>query len=242
MINCIIIEDEPLAQIALEELLSAYKNVNIVTKCNNGYEGLKAIQEQKPDLVFLDIQMPKITGFEMLELLDFVPKIIFTTAYDEYALKAFEINALDYLLKPINPERLANALGRAMNLEENEINNATFQNLKLPEKVQRIVVKEQGAIKILPLDQILYIEAANDYIKIHTKEKYYLKLQTMSAIENSLPNNQFIRIHRSYLLNIAFLHRIDIMEKENYVAKLTNNQTIPISRSGHALLKKNLGI
>lgn len=242
MINCIIIEDEPLAQIALEELLSAYKNVNIVTKCNNGYEGLKAIQKQKPDLVFLDIQMPKITGFEMLELLDFVPKIIFTTAYDEYALKAFEINALDYLLKPINPERLANALGRAMNLEENEINNATFQNLKLPEKVQRIVVKEQGAIKILPLDQILYIEAANDYIKIHTKEKYYLKLQTMSAIENSLPNNQFIRIHRSYLLNIAFLHRIDIMEKENYVAKLTNNQTIPISRSGHALLKKNLGI
>ncbi len=243
MINCIIIEDELLAQAALEDLLASYSNINVITKCNNGYEGLKAIQEHQPDLIFLDIQMPKITGFEMLELLEQTPKVIFTTAYDEYALKAFEINALDYLLKPINPERLAIAINRVLQPSEDNKNNVLTNNINLPEKVQRIVVKEQGSIKIIPLEQILYIEAANDYIKIHTKEKYYLKLQTMSVVENSLPENQFVRIHRSYLLNIAFLHRIEPMDKESYVARLLNNDTrLPISRSGQNLLKKALGI
>lgn len=237
----IIIDDEPLARSLLLELLENEKEIEVVAQCNDGFEGMKAIQDLQPDLIFLDIQMPKITGFEMLELLDNPPKVIFTTAYDEYALKAFEVNALDYLLKPINPERLSKALEKlkiSPGADQLIVNKRIPQ---LPEQMQRIVVKVNGNIKILPLPEVFYLESADDYVKIHVNDKYYLKHQTMSNFEQQLPPRQFVRIHRSYLVNVQHIHKVDLYEKEQYCVVLRNNQKLPVSRSGYGKLKAELG-
>lgn len=237
----IIIDDEPLARSLLIELLEDEKDIEIIAECNDGFEGIKAIQELQPDLVFLDIQMPKITGFEMLELLDNPPKIIFTTAYDEYALKAFEVNALDYLLKPVHTERLATALSKVRNVAQGEQQLSKGIIPQLPEQMQRIVVKVNGQIKILPLPEVFYLESADDYVKIHVKDKYYLKHQTMSNFEQQLPVHQFVRIHRSYLVNLQHIHKVDLFEKEQYCVVLRNEARLPVSRSGYAKLKAELG-
>lgn len=237
----IIIDDEPLARSLLIELLEDQKDIEIIAECGDGFEGIKAIQELKPDLIFLDIQMPKITGFEMLELLDAPPKVIFTTAYDEYALKAFEVNALDYLLKPVNTDRLASALGKVRNYTQGETQITKDKIPQLPEQMQRIVVKVNGQIKILPLPEVFYLESADDYVKIHVKDKYYLKHQTMSNFEQQLPPHQFVRIHRSYLVNLQHIHKVDLFEKEQYCVVLRNDARLPVSRSGYAKLKAELG-
>ncbi|WP_118972437.1 LytR/AlgR family response regulator transcription factor [Taibaiella koreensis] len=240
----ILIDDEPLARSLLAELLEDEKDVEIVASCNDGFEGMKAIQEYQPDLIFLDIQMPKITGFELLELLENPPKVIFTTAYDEYALKAFEVNALDYLLKPVSIERLQKALEKVrtqIRTPEAE-QPKDMSGLQLPEQSQRIVVKDGGHIKIIPLPEVLYIEAADDYVKVTTADKYYLKHQRMAHFEAQLPVHQFVRVHRSYIVNVQHIHKVELYEKENYCVILRNNAKIPVSRSGYAKLKTVLGI
>lgn len=237
----IIIDDEPLARSLLIELLENENDIEVISECNDGFEGIKAIQELQPDLIFLDIQMPKITGFEMLELLDTPPKVIFTTAYDEYALKAFEVNALDYLLKPVHTERLASALNKVRNYTQGDTQIAKGKIPQLPEQMQRIVVKVNGQIKILPLPEVFYLESADDYVKIHVKDKYYLKHQTMNNFEQQLPAHQFVRIHRSYLVNLQHIHKVDLFEKEQYCVVLRNDVRLPVSRSGYAKLKAELG-
>jgi len=240
----ILIDDEPLARSLLAELLEDEKDIEIVASCNDGFEGMKAIQEHQPDLIFLDIQMPKITGFELLELLDNPPKVIFTTAYDEYALKAFEVNALDYLLKPVSIDRLQKALEKVRTqIRQPETDTPKDMSaLQLPEQSQRIVVKDGGHIKIIPLPEVLYIEAADDYVKVTTADKYYLKHQRMAHFEAQLPAHQFVRVHRSYIVNVQHIHKVELYEKENYCVILRNNAKIPVSRSGYAKLKTVLGI
>ena len=240
----IIIDDEPLARSLLAEMLSDEQGIEIVAECNDGFEGMKAIQEYQPDLIFLDIQMPKITGFELLELLDNPPQVIFTTAYDEYALKAFEVNALDYLMKPISPDRLKKALEKVQVKLKTPVKNPLFEGKvpQLPEQAQRIVVKDAGNIKIIPLADVLYLEAADDYVKINIAEKYFLKHQTMGNFEQQLPAHQFVRIHRSYIVNIQHIHKVELYEKEQYCVILRNNAKLPVSRSGYTKLKGVLGI
>lgn len=244
MLKCIIIDDEPLARSLMREMLEPIEMVQVVDECANGFEGLKSIQVHQPDLVFLDVQMPKINGFEMLELIEDPPPVIFVTAFDEYAVQAFEVNAIDYLLKPIEPARLEKAIAKVLQKQVAGTAERTGQatHLLLPEQTQRVVVKEQGEIKIIPLDKILYLEAADDYVKVHTKDKYFLKYQTMARFEQQLPAQQFVRIHRSYIVNASFIHKIELLEKEQYTVLLNNGQNVPVSKSGYAKLKTFLGI
>src|SRR4030095_6101488 len=174
MIKVIVIDDEPLAQTIVREYLQAYSQFQVVQSCNDGFEGVKAITQHKPDLIFLDIQMPKINGFEMLELIEQPPAVIFTTAFDEYAIKAFESHAVDYLLKPFSKERFDKAIARLLERQKTQGKDTTPARLEevsqTAPKSQRIVVKTGTKIKIIPVDEIFYLEAADDYVKIHTKE------------------------------------------------------------------------
>jgi two-component system LytT family response regulator len=247
MIKTIIIDDEPLARSIVIEYLQGYPEVEVVQECNNGYEGLKAIQQHKPDLIFLDIQMPKISGFEMLELLEEMPAVIFTTAFDEYAMRAFEANAVDYLLKPFSKERFDKAFQKFLQQKgsnasakktEDMLMNMTHQ----AEEQNRIVVKNGSDIRIVPIDDICYIEAFDDYVKIFTKDSWYLKKKTMSSYEASLSDKQFLRVHRSFIINLQELTRIEPMEKNSHIALLKTGQRIPLSRSGYSRLKEKLGI
>lgn len=245
MTKVILIDDEPLARSLVAEYLQAYPDFEIVQECNDGFEGVKAIQAHQPDLIFLDIQMPKLNGFEMLELLENAPKVIFTTAFDEYALKAFEANASDYLLKPFSKERFDQALKKCMAQKElsydaHDILNNTAG--KQPEESNRIVVKVNGNIRIIPVHEVMYLEAYDDYVKIYTEQACHVKKKTMAWYEHTLDSKSFVRIHRSYLLNLAWLTRIEQKEKENYAAILKNGTALALSRSGYALLKERLGI
>ncbi|MBX3163409.1 MAG: response regulator transcription factor [Bacteroidetes bacterium] len=246
MKKIIIIDDEPLARSIVIEYLQARKDFELVAECNNGYEGVKAIMQHKPDLIFLDIQMPKINGFEMLELLDQVPSVIFATAFDEYAIKAFEANAVDYLLKPFSKERFNSAiekwLSKNKNEEEKNMETLLEQHNKQPEEQNRIVVKVNNEISIVPVHDIVYIEAFDDYVKLFTKDNYFLKKKTMNYYEDVLDTELFFRTHRSYIINLQQLTRIEPMEKNTYIALLKNGKKIPLSRTGYAKLKEKLGI
>lgn len=245
MLKCIIIDDEPLARSLMREMLEPLEMVQIVDECANGFEGLKSVQTHQPDLIFLDVQMPKINGFEMLELIEHPPSVIFVTAFDEYAVQAFDVNAIDYLLKPIEPARLEKAITKVVQQQGKAGEPRLMEpapHIMLPEQTQRVVVKEQGEIKIIPLDKILFLEAADDYVKVHTKEKYFLKYQTMARFEQQLPAQQFVRIHRSYIVNVSFVNKIELLEKEQYTVLLNNGQNIPVSKSGYTKLKTFLGI
>jgi two-component system, LytTR family, response regulator len=245
MIRSIIIDDEPLARSIVKEYLSAQHQIEVVEECDDGFEGVKAIMHHKPHLVFLDIQMPKINGFEMLELLEEKPSVIFTTAFDEYAIRAFEAHAVDYLLKPFTKERLDKALEKFFNQAPVQKKN-TEELLQavnhLPSQSERIVVKTAGKIKIIPIPEILFLEAADDYVKVHTKDGSYLKNKTMGFFENSLPQDQFVRTHRSYILNVQEITRIDPYEKENHLAILRSGAKLPVSKSGYGKLKEVLGL
>jgi two-component system, LytTR family, response regulator len=245
MIKSVIIDDEPLARSIVKEYLSAQEQIDVVQECNDGFEGVKAIMHHKPHLVFLDIQMPKINGFEMLELLEEKPSVIFTTAFDEYAIKAFEAHAVDYLLKPFTKDRFEKALEKFFNQAPIQKKN-TEELLQavnhLPSQSERIVVKTAGKIKIIPIPEILFLEAADDYVKVHTKDGSYLKNKTMGFFENALPQDQFVRTHRSYILNVQEITRIDPYEKENHLAILRSGAKLPVSKSGYGKLKEVLGL
>ncbi len=238
----LIIDDEPLARTVIKEYLQSYNDITLLSECNDGFEGIKAIQELQPDLIFLDIQMPRINGFEMLELIENPPQVIFTTAFEEYALKAFETHAIDYLLKPFNKERFDKAMQKA--LQQNTIaeKESFLQAMTLPMHTNRIVVKDGNNIRIIPLSQIFYLEAADDYVKIVTKEHTFLKKQTMAYFEENLQHGQFARVHRSFLVNTQMVTRIDPYEKDGHLVLLTNGIKIPVSKSGYKKLKELLGL
>ena len=246
MIRSIIIDDEPLARSIVKEYLAGHPEIEVIEECNDGFEGVKAIGRHQPDLIFLDIQMPKINGFEMLELIDQPPAVIFTTAFDEFAIRAFETHAVDYLLKPFSKERFDKAISRFEQQSVSQQKAATEKLLQAqPEwtgQQERIVVKNGGKIKIIPTHQIHYLEAADDYVKIHTEEGSFLKNKTMGYFEKSLPSSQFVRTHRSYLVQVQEITRIDPYEKENHQAILRSGARIPVSKAGYAKLKTVLGI
>lgn len=243
----ILIDDEPLARSIVKEYLLGYPDLEVIDECNNGYEGLKSIGQHKPDLLFLDIQMPKITGFEMLELLDRTPAVIFTTAFDEYAIKAFETNAVDYLLKPFSKDRFDVAMQKWIHRHENDVAGGTVQSVlnhpqKSEEEKNRVVVRNNNEIRIIPARDIVYLEAYDDYVKIFTEDSYYLKKKTLTYYEDTLVPEQFFRTHRSFMINLQHLMRIETLAKNSYVAILKSGKKIPLSRSGYANLKSRLGI
>lgn len=245
-INSLIIEDEELARSLLKEYLESFPGIEICGEYADGFSGLKGIQEHKPDLVFLDIQMPKLNGFEMLELLDDTPEIIFTTAYDQYAIRAFELNAVDYLLKPFPEDRFREAVSKALErimmkkksgytgLKEHIDNTA--------EILSRVVVRTRNEIRIIPADQILFLEAQDDYVMIYTTSEKYLKQKTMKYFEDHLGKDEFVRVHRSYLVRADRISKLEPYEKNAWLLILKGGQKVPVSRSGYALLKKVLDI
>ena len=245
MKKVIIIDDEPLARSIVAEYLQGHPQLQLVQECNDGFEGIKAIMQHQPDLIFLDIQMPKINGFEMLELVEQPPAVIFTTAFDEYAIKAFEAHAIDYLLKPFSQERFDKAIQKWKEQKVSSQKN-TEELLEtashFPAQSQRVVVKTGSKIKIIPVHDVFYFEAADDYVKVHTQEGSFLKNKTMSHFEKTLDPQQFVRSHRSYIVNIQQITRIDPYEKDNHVAILKSGAKVPVSRNGYVKLRTVLGL
>lgn len=246
MNKVIIIDDEPLARSIVKEYLQKHPHLELSAECSDGFEGVKAIQQYQPGLIFLDIQMPKINGFEMLELIEQPPAVIFTTAFDEYAIKAFEEHAIDYLLKPFSQERFDKALAKWMEQKNTPSENKTEELLETashsPAQSHRIVVKNGSKIKIIPVHDVFYLEAADDYVKIHTSEGYFLKNKTMNHFEQVLDGQHFVRSHRSYIINVQQITRIDPYEKDNHVAVLRTGVKVPVSRGGYGKLKAVLGL
>ena len=242
----IIIDDEPLARSIVVEYLQHFPDLTVAQVCSNGFEGVKAIQQYKPDLIILDIQMPKINGFEMLELIENPPAVIFATAFDEYAIKAFEAHAIDYLLKPFNQDRFEKAIKKWRDQKGQSGEKQTKQlldevGLTAPQN-ERIVIKDGSKIKIIPIQDVHYLEAADDFVKVFTKEGYFLKNKTMSHFEQVLDPSQFVRSHRSYIVNLQQITRIDPYEKDNHVAILRSGAKVPVSRTGYPKLKAILGL
>lgn len=244
MIKTILIDDEALARDVVKHYLQMYPDIEVVAECSDGFEGLKAIAQHQPDLIFLDIQMPKISGFEMLELVEKHPAVIFTTAFDEYAIKAFEVNAVDYLLKPIEKSRFDQAMQKLpAKLAKGETSNQLLETASLsPAQNNRIVVKSAGVIKIIPVVELNYIEADDDYVKLNTTQGNFQKNKTMSFFEQTLDPAQFIRIHRSYIINLAQVTKIELKEKDSYVVLLKSDIWLPVSKTGYVKLKAALGM
>lgn len=240
-VRALIVDDEPLSRQIIREFSRAFPEVEIIGECANGYEALKAAAEDHPDLMFLDIQMPRLSGFDVLELLEEPVQVIFVTAYDQYAIRAFEVHALDYLLKPVSEERFAEAVRRAV---EHIRNGKTPLARPLrPENEpyrNRILIKDGANIHFVPVEQVDYIEAQDDYVCIFAGKEKHLKLQRLGELENSLDPAQFVRIHRSYILNLDRLARIDLMTKDQRVAVLRTGQQLPVSRNGYEKIKKLL--
>ena len=240
-ITAVIVDDEELARAVLREYLSGHPDIEIVAECSNGFEAVKAVSELAPDLLFLDIQMPKLNGFEVLELIGQGPAVVFVTAYDQYALRAFEVHAVDYLLKPFTPERLSEALERTrQRMERHEaspVPDLVKQTRASTKPVERVLVKDGSRVHVIPVDKIDYIEAQDDYVGIKTGGKEYLKQDTMAELESLLPPERFIRIHRSYILNIDRLMRLEPYAKDSRVAVLADGTQLPVSRAGYAKLK-----
>ncbi|MEQ9467662.1 MAG: LytTR family transcriptional regulator DNA-binding domain-containing protein [Ekhidna sp.] len=246
-IRTLIIDDEHLARQIIRGFLEEDDDVEIVRECGDGFEGFKQINELNPDLVFLDVMMPKLTGFEMLELIEKPPVIIFSTAYDEYAIKAFEQNAVDYLLKPYDKERFVVALEKAKAKLDTSQSTLTGmkevikQHQEKAEVLSRIAVRTGNKINILAIDQVRYIEAQDDYVKIYADEGSFLKQQTMKYYENHLPPDDFLRIHRSYIVRLKEVARVELMGKDTHVVFLNDGTQLAVSRSGYTRLKEVLG-
>ena len=255
-LRVLLVDDEAPVRALLREYLSAHAGVEIVGECANGFEAVKAIAEAAPDLVFLDIQMPKLDGFEVLELLEPPPAVIFCTAYDEHALRAFEVHAVDYLLKPFGRERLAEALTRAR-----ERIAATASRLpavapdpnapgrmslaaaaRAPgEYAERVVVRDGAQVHVIPVERIEYVEAQDDYVAVHEAGRTHLKHQTLAELADALDPARFVRIHRSFVANVERIARIELLAKDQHIAVLHDGRQLPVSRSGHDRLKELLG-
>lgn len=245
-IRTVIVEDEAPARDILKHYLKDYPEIEVVAECADGFSGLKTITELKPNLVFLDIQMPRLTGFEMIEVMTEKPVIIFTTAYDQFAIKAFEMNAIDYLLKPFPPERLRSAVKKAAekigkSREDDKPVAELIGNFpKSPNPINRVVARKGNSINIIPVEQIRYVQAEDDYVMIYHTEGKVLKQQTMRYYEENLPKENFVRIHRSYIVRVEEINRLEPYTKDNYVAVLHNGEKLPVSRTGYKQLKEEL--
>jgi two-component system LytT family response regulator len=248
-VRAVIVDDEELARQLLREYLRDAGGVEVVAECANGFEAVKAVGELKPDLVFLDVQMPKLDGFEVLELIDSGTAVIFVTTYDQYAMRAFDANAVDYLLKPFSSDRFRKALDRVKHRlgsappEKPRIHAPELSALARPpeQRQERIVVKDGTKVHIIPMAKLDYVEAQDDYIALRSEKKNYLKQQTISSIETQLDPKKFVRIHRSYIVNLERIARIEPYTKDSRVAVLTDGTQLPVSRSGHVKLKEMLG-
>lgn len=242
----LIVDDESLARDLVKNYLEGMKDIEIAGECENGFEALKAIQELQPDLLFLDIQMPKIDGFELLEVLDNKPEIIFCTAYDQYAIKAFEMNALDYLLKPFSKDRLQQAVEKARQRigtpsrekgTPSPVEKLKNQVAEERKTLERVVTRLGSKVTVIPVDRIHYFEAADDYVMIHSELGNHLKEKTMKYFEAHLPQNQFVRIHRSYIVNISEIKTLEHYSKDSYLAVLNNGDKLKVSAEGYKRLR-----
>ena len=242
MMRVIIIDDEELARGLVREFLGGHADIAIVAECANGFEAVKAITELEPDLVFLDIQMPKLNGFEVVELAGRKTRYIFVTAFDQYALKAFEIHAVDYLLKPFSQQRLNEALAHARtSLGNNGGNSAAVEAVlhdvtQRSKPLERVLIRDGARVHVLASEQIDFIEAQDDYVRISAGGKAYLKSQRMAELESQLDPGAFVRIHRSYIVNIASVSRIE-QGKDSHTAILKDDTRIPVSRSGYQKIR-----
>ena len=257
-LTAVVVDDEAPARSLLREYLGAHPDVRIVGECANGFDAVKTIGEVSPDVVFLDIQMPKLTGFEVLELLDPGPTVVFCTAYDEYALKAFEVHAVDYLLKPFGRERLAEALSRVRSrLAEarasggSAASGSTAPASAAPQAralaasarppgsyAERVLVKDGARVSVIPVEKVDYVEAQDDYVAIHVEGKTWLKNETLAELADELDPARFVRIHRSFVLNLERLARLELYAKDSRVAILHDGKQLPVSRAGYARLKE----
>jgi len=242
MIKTIIIDDEPLAAEIVREFLAEFSQFKILEVCQDGFQGLKAIQHHQPDLIFLDVQMPKITGFEMLELIDSPPAVIFTTAFDQYAVKAFDAMAIDYLLKPFSQERFSKAIEKYLaQVNEPQVEEREGLN-QLAEKSNRLVVRVKNEIKIIPIHEVTFFEAEDDYISIHTSGGKYLKKMTMKSLEDAMDPVKFARVHRSFMVNLNQITQIEPFERDSYILKMRDGAQVPVSKSGYSRLRQVLGL
>ncbi|MBD1364155.1 LytTR family transcriptional regulator DNA-binding domain-containing protein [Mucilaginibacter sp. ZT4R22] len=248
MTRALIIDDEPLARMVVLEYLQAFPQIEVLQECGDGFEGLKAIQQHQPDLIFLDVQMPKINGFEMLELVDNPPAVIFATAFDEFAIKAFEAHALDYLLKPFSKERFVKAIDKFLSHSNTAPAAAKTTETLLeiaaqsPAQNERIVVKTGTKVKIISVLDVEYLQADDDYVSVITAEGAFLKNKTMAFFEKTLDPRHFVRVHRSYIIAIQQITRLDPYEKDSHLAILKSGAKIPVSKTGYVKLKQVLGI
>lgn len=245
-IRALIIEDEAPARELIKFMIKDHPEIEVVGECGDGFCGAREIKEKHPDLIFLDIQMPKLTGFELLEVIDEKPEVIFTTAFDQYAIRAFELNAVDYLLKPYSKERFDDALAKAFSRigKESEEHDNIEKLVKTVSEAEgyltRIVFRKGAGIKIIPLNSVSYLAAEDDYVMIYYAEGKALKPKTMKYYEEHLPPSLFIRVHRSYMVNVEHISKLEPYSKDNYVAVLKSGEKIPVSRSGYKILREKL--
>lgn len=243
----LVVDDETLARAILIEHLTKLPDIEVIGQAANGFEAVKLTEELNPDLMFLDIQMPKLSGFEVLELLaERAPAVVFTTAFDEFALRAFEVHAVDYLLKPVEPPRLVAAVERAAERLRTRAPQPSAHELAVAARppgktLERVLIRHEGRVHVLPLERIDYIEAQDDYLSFASAGKHLRKQQTMSDLETQLDPSRFVRIHRSFILNIERLARIDLYGKDSWLAILSDGSKLPMSRTGHAKLKELIG-
>jgi two-component system, LytTR family, response regulator len=240
-----IVDDEDLARAVVREYLTAMPDVEIVAECANGFEAVKVVSELQPDVLLLDVQMPKLNGFEVLELVGRDVAVVFVTAYDQYAIRAFEVHAVDYLLKPFSGDRLAAALDRARERlgggEKMPVRELAAAGQPVQGHTRRILVRDGPRVHVLPVEKIDYVQAQDDYVCFRCEGKEYLKEQTLGELETVLDPAKFVRIHRSFLLNVDRLARVELDERENRMAVLNDGRRLPISRSGHTRLGSLLG-
>jgi len=242
-LKAVIVDDEELARVFLKELLRSHTEIELVAECANGFEAVKRIAETQPDLVFLDVQMPKLDGFEVLELIEHRPAVIFVTAFDQYAMRAFDAHAVDYLLKPFSPERFERALERAKSrMGDRGATAELARAARAPEqRPERIVVKDGTRVHIIPIDKLDYVEAQDDYVALHSAGRSYLKQQPIGGVEAMLDPARFVRIHRSAIVNLERITRIEPYAKDSRIAILADGTRLPVSRSGYARLMEVMG-
>lgn len=238
----LIVDDEHLARAVLREYLAAHTDIEIVGECANGFEAVKAIAEHAPDLVFLDIQMPKLDGFEVVELAGSKPHYVFATAYDQFALRAFEVHAVDYLLKPFSRERLAEALAqvRLRSPQPSRVEAVVKEAQARQQPIERILIRDGARVHVVATSSVDYIEAQDDYVQINADGKDYLKNQRLSELEAQLDASVFVRIHRSYIVNVGAVEHIEPVSKDNHCAVLNSGVKLPISRSGYQKVRELL--
>ena len=243
-LRVVVVDDEPLSRAVVREFINAHPGIEIVAECGNGFEAVKAVADLKPDLVFLDVQMPKLSGFEVLELIGRDVPVVFTTAYDQYALRAFDVHAIDYLLKPFSEQRFAEALARARERlaarDPGAVDALVSETQAKQTPLERVLIRDGSQVHVLPVDKIDYVEAQDDYVSFRSEGKSYLKDQTLGITENLLDPARFVRIHRSYLLNIDRIVRVELYAKDSRIAILRDGTKLPVSRAGYARLAKLL--